>query len=130
MDIKIKSDLLPTQAKQLASFFNTLCIAITEGAYPHAMVLELSADLLTPKALQVIGDQLTEEFNKKPPGNDELFLLSEYGEMLASLQKEYYVIHKRHDRIGRSVRHTASIGHAGGDHGVVLNRIKNAGGSL
>jgi hypothetical protein len=124
------NDLLFEQCTQLATFFDSLADNIASGEYAMKdTVLELSEELLKPEALQAVANQLAEELAKKPPGPDKLRMLSEYGEMLASLQKEYYVITNRHARIPRVARIVAGIKHAGNDNGVVKMRMQQAGGA-
>lgn len=122
--------LLPKSADELAEFFNKHADQIAAGKLDDAGVLELSDALLDPLSLQVVGDNLTEELDKKPLDNNKIMLLSEYGEMLASLQKEYYVMRGRHDRIGRCSRAFSRMKHAGSDKGAVKKRIKDTGGAL
>ena len=125
-----KRDLLPEEADKLAEFFTKYATAMATGDYSEAQAaIELAEALLEPLSLQPTGDQLAEELAKKPPDIDVLMMLSEYGEMLASFQKEYYVINNRHARIGRAARSTAIMKHNGSEKGAVLKRIKTAGGA-
>lgn len=126
---EIKSDLLPRASDELADFMDKYADAIASGDYSSVNIMELPPDLLDPNALQIIGNQITEEIAKNPPDNNKLMLLTEYSEMLASLQKEYYVITNRHARIGRISRSVASLKDAGSETGFVRKRIKQAGGA-
>lgn len=124
-------DLLSTQSDVLAVFLDRLAEARATGQPDDAGILLLDPIMLDPAALEPIANKLAEEFARKGGGPvvDKLMLLSEQGEMLASLQKEYYVIHNRHERIGRASRSISGMKHAGSDKGVVRGRIKQAGGS-
>lgn len=128
MATDIKSDLLPKACDALAEFLVAHAESIATGTYT-VNFMDLPEELLDPLSMQVVGDQITEEMAKNPPPLDKLMLLNEYSEMLASLQKEYYVISNRHDRIGRLARGTAITKHAGSDKGFVRKRIKQAGGA-
>lgn len=128
-ELQIKSDLLPVSADELAEFLDKYADAVASGDYTSVNIMELPPALLDPNALQVIGDQITEEMAKNPPDLDKFMMLTEYSEMLASLQKEYYVITNRHDRIGRISRAVSAMKDAGGEEGFVRNRIKQAGGA-
>ena len=127
----IPIDLLTKESDKLASYLEILAESRVSGQPPDAGVLELSQDLLDRDAQRPIADAIVEEFAKDGgPDIDPLMLLHEQSEMLASLQKEYYVINNRHDRIGRFARGISAIKHAGGENGAVRNRIKQAGGAL
>jgi len=124
------ADLLSKQATALAEYFSKLADMYAIGPPTEAGILKLSEDLLDPKALQPIANLVMEEMALKGgPSTDKLMLLSEQGEMLASLCKEYYVIHNRKGRIQRAAEALSGMKHLGGKTGVVLNRIKQAGGA-
>jgi len=124
------TDLLTTAADELADYMDKQADSRATGTYEDAGVLELPVELLDPTTLQVVGNLVAEEMAKKTgPEVDKLMLLGEQGEMLASLQKEYYVISKRHARIGRASRGISGTKHAGSENGAVRNRIKQAGGA-
>jgi hypothetical protein len=126
----IPVDLLAKQADLFAVFLDEHSDAIATGTPLYAGILKLSDDLLDVNASEAIANLITEEIAQDDgPSADKLMLLSELGEMLASFQKEYYVMSKRHDRINRAARGISSMKHSGGETGVVLGRIKNAGGA-
>ena len=130
MGTEKKPDLLNKQAGVLADYFDTLADTYAFGQPSEAGILELSEELLDPKSLQPVADLIFKEMSlKQGPSTDKLMLLSEQNEMLASLCKEYYVIHNRHDRINKSMRALSGMKHTGSFKGAVINRIQQAGGA-
>jgi hypothetical protein len=86
-------------------------------------------ELLEAGVLTKLANEVTETLApSKPLDVDKLIMLQKQAETLASLQKEYYVIHRRFKRIGSLATALSKKSHNGRPGGVIDKLVGQAGG--
>lgn len=126
-DSQSENDLLRKTADEWKDNRSKRTEMLVTGKLPEKPPAFVLPDkLLDESALTKLAQDITETFKKHK--TDVLINLQKQAETLASIQKEYYIIHNRPNRVGALAQAIAKHEHDSLDEGVVELNVGQAGG--